>query len=434
MKNRKLLIATILLAGNLAIGAFAQDNIRAMIKDFENRDVIETNIIRNNYPIIKKINRSTTSIKLAYSPDLAQQLEETFYQERETAIHAIEQKKDGKVYMFYRFASSTYSYSRNNELINITETIDAKRQFGVYTFFINVVPDDFRFPLVGFINTAIGSHQSLQVAFVNTTLVDFYGAQAGFVNSTLNDNTGLQAGFVNTTINELTGAQIGFVNNAGFAMQSGTQIGFVNLVRKGIQGAQIGFVNMTGRSIHGSQLGFVNSTGKSVHGCQIGFVNYADTITGVPLGFISIVKKGGYRAIEYSYNEWYPVNVSFKIGVPKFYTIIQGSYNADFDKRFAIGYGVGSQLPLSKRIYFNPEISNMHPISESYNMEIQSLVGNIRYQLSPHLQIAIGPSIAHIYAKSENDFYKPAFYFVKHQIDHKNRLVVGARAALCINF
>jgi hypothetical protein len=405
MKKRNLLIATvIILAGNLALEAFAQENIRAMIKKHENMGMTETEIVRENYPIIKKFNRSTTIIKLMSTPELEQQFKEAFHQDKEKAIHAIEQKKDDKTYMFYRFESSTYSYTRSNGVINLIECIETKHRIGVYTFFINVVPDDFRFPLIGFINTAIGSHQGMQAGFINTTLSDFYGAQFGFINSTLNNNTGLQAGFVNTTINELNGAQLGFVNSAGFSVQKGSQIGFVNLTRKEIKGT------------------------------QIGFLNYADTITGVPIGFLSIVRKGGYKALEVSVNEWYPINLSFKLGVPKLYTIFQGSYNASFEKRFAYGYGFGSLLPLSKRSYFNPELISIQPFSRDNQMQIHSFAGNIRFKISSNLQIAAGPSISHIYLYNGNDLYKPEYNFVNHKINDKNRLVIGARAALSVNF
>ena len=435
MKNRNLLIVIVLLlAGNVTLKSFAQENIRAMIKNCENMEIFEKDIVRNNIPVIKKFNRSTTVIKLTPSPDLERQWEEAFRQDREKVIHAVEQKKDGKVYMFYRFENATYSYTKSNDIINIIENFETRHRIGLYTFFFNVVPGDFRFPLIGFVNTVIGSHQGLQAGFVNTTLSDFYGAQLGFVNSTLNDNTGLQAGFINTTINELTGLQMGFVNSAGFTAQKGSQIGFVNFMRKDIKGMQIGFVNATGGSIRGSQIGFVNATGGSVRGSQIGFVNYADTITGVPIGFLSIVRKGGYRAIEYSVNEWYPVNLSFKIGVPKLYSIVQGSYNADFEKQFAIGYGLGSLIPLSKKLYFNPELVSSHPVSKDQQTHIQSLTGNIRFNILPNIQLAAGPSISHIYSERNDYYYKPEYYFLHHRIDQKNRLVVSTRAALSVSF
>ena len=435
MKNRNLLVAiVILLAGNLITGVYAQENIRAMLKKHENSGETATDIVRKNYPIIKKINRSTTGVKLMSSPDLEQQFEEAFRMDSENAIHAIEQKKDGKTYMFYRFNNSTYSYTKSNDVINIIESIETNHRIGLYTFFVNVVPDDFRFPLAGFLNTTIGSHQGLQAGFINTTLVDFNGAQFGFINSTFNDNNGLQAGFVNTTINEINGLQLGFVNSAGFAPQKGSQAGFVNMMRKDMKGAQFGFINMTVGNLQGSQFGFVNMTGRSVRGSQFGFLNYADTITGVPIGFLSIVRKGGYHAIEVSVNEWYPVNLSFKIGVPKLYSFVQGGYNADFERRFGLGYGVGSLVPLSKNIYFNPEISIIQPVSKDNLTQISSFVLNLRYQIAPHLQLAAGPSLSHVFSDNDSYLYKPKYHIIHHRIDHKNQLVLGFRAALSIIF
>ena len=450
MKKRNLLIATILLlAGNIALKSFAQENIRAMIKNHENMGLVETDIVRKNYPVIKKFNRTTTIIKFMSTPDLEQQFEEAFRLDSENAIHAVEQKKDDKKYMFYRFENSTYSYTKSNDIINIVESSVTNQRIGLYTFFVNIVPDDFRFPLVGFVNTAIGSHQGFQAGFINTTLVDFSGAQLGFVNSTFNDNAGVQVGFVNTAINELTGFQYGFVNSAGFNLKKACQLGYVNIMRKDIKGAQIGFANATGGNVQGSQVGFANATGGnvqggqigflnitkgSVRGSQIGFVNYADTVTGIPFGFLSIVRKGGYRAIEYSVNEWYPVNLSFKIGVPKLYSFVQGSYNNNFEKRFAIGYGLGSLIPLSKKLYLNPELSSMQPVSKNQQMQIQSFAANIRFKLSPHLQIAAGPSISHIWSEKDSYLYQPEYHFLNHSINSKNRLVIAARAALSVNF
>ena len=51
----------------------------------------------------------------------------------------------------------------------------------------------------------------------------------------------------------------------------------------------------------------------TVSGFQLGFVNLVDSVSeGVALGFLSYVKRGGYRAIDVSSNELYPVNIGFK--------------------------------------------------------------------------------------------------------------------------
>ena len=466
MKKTILLTVILLLpAGFFAEAARAQENIRAMMKKCENLAVVEKDITRSKYPLIKTFNRTTTVITVMYDPLLEKELEEAFRRDSEHALQTEEQIRDSRVSSIRcRFESSTYSYSISNSSISIIESLEANRPLGVYSFFINVVQDGFRWPLIGFLNTAVGSHQNLQLGFVNTTLVDFSSAQLGFVNSTFNDFTGLQAGYVNTTLNELAGLQAGFVNSAGFITQKGSQIGFVNLMRKEVKGAQIGYVNMaggnvqgtqigfmnatrkeikgvqagfvnlTGGKVQGSQIGFLNLTGGKILGSQIGFLNYADTVTGVPIGFLTIVKKGGYRAVEFSANEWYPVNLSFKIGVPLLYTFFHGSYNANFEKQYALGYGMGSLLPLSKKFYFNPEIGSMHPVSKEYQTQIQSFAGNFLYKLSPHLQLAAGPSVAHVFSDNDEYTYKPVFHILDHRIDSKNRLVIGFRAAISVNF
>ena len=451
MKKTILLTVILLLpAGFFAEAARAQENIRAMMKKCENLAVVEKDITRSKYPLIKTFNRTTTVITVMYEPLLEKELEEAFLRDSEHALQTEEQIRDSRVSSIRcRFESSTYSYSISNSSISIIESLEANRPLGVYSFFINVVQDGFRWPLIGFLNTAVGSHQNLQLGFVNTTLVDFSSAQLGFVNSTFNDFTGLQAGFVNTTLNELTGLQAGFVNSAGFITQKGSQIGFVNLMRKEVKGAQLGFVNMAGGNVQGSQLGFVNAarkeisgvqagflnlTGGKIQGCQFGFVNYADSVTGLPIGFLTIVKKGGYRAVEVSASEWYPVNLSFKIGVPLLYTFFHGSYNANFEKQYALGYGMGSLLPLSKKLYFNPEIGSMYPVSKEPQTQIQSFVGNFRYKLTPHLQLAAGPSVAHVFSDNDEYTYKPVFHILDHRFDSKNRLVIGFRAAISVNF
>jgi hypothetical protein len=107
----------------------------------------------------------------------------------------------------------------------------------IYTGIVNIVPDQFNFPLIGFINLANGSHNS-------------------------------------------------------------SHIGFINVNEKDFTGVQVSFVNTVGGEVKGTQVGFVNTT-SSIKGLQLGFVNVTDTLDkGIPLGFVSIVKEGGYRALE----------------------------------------------------------------------------------------------------------------------------------------
>lgn len=304
-----------------------------------------------------------------------------------------------------------------NALHAQNDSIKTKQQVVIYSFFYNMVPNRFNFPLIGFVNMAMGNHQGLQLGFINTNLENFNGAQVGFVNTTLQDVNGVQYGFVNTTQNKISGGQIGFVNTV-----------------KEANGFQVGFVNTT-LETKGFQAGFVNISKERIKGSQIGFINYADTITGVPIGFISIVKKGGYKAIEISANEYYPVNLSFKIGVPKLYSFLQFGYNSGFDQNFAFGAGLGSLVPIGKNLYFNPEIGTSNPISsKDYFHQFLSFTGNFRYNLCSHLQIAIGSSITWEHSDKEGKLFDPVYSIINHKINDKNRLVVGARAALSFDF
>jgi hypothetical protein len=146
------------------------------------------------------------------------------------------------------------------------------------------------------------------------------------------------------------------------------------------------------------------------------------------------VRKGGYRAITLSVNEFYPVNLSFKIGVPKLYTFIQVGYNPNLDKRLATGGGFGTLLPISKSLYFNPEISSLTPLNYDHGMQISSLACNLSYQITPFLQISAGPSVTHAYFGKAETQFKPAYHFIDHKINDKNRLILSARAAIGITF
>lgn len=78
-----------------------------------------------------------------------------------------------------------------------TESIDNNSEYALYSLFINVVPNNFNFPLVGFINIAQGNHNYPQIGFVNATLGSYKTAQVGFVNTNFKTTQGVQVGFVN---------------------------------------------------------------------------------------------------------------------------------------------------------------------------------------------------------------------------------------------
>lgn len=327
------------------------------------------------------------------------------------------------------------------------DSIQSKKGTTVYSVAVNIVPDQFNIPLIGFVNLAFGSHNSAHIGFVNWNENDFTGAQISFINTVGGSVNGTQLGFINTCADSLYGAQIGFINTVakcsdgaqiGFVntcadSMKGIQFSFINTVSKSIDGAQIGFVNTTGSYTNGTQIGFVNTTGRRVKGFQLGFVNFADTIEkGIPIGFLSVVKKGGYRAVEFSVTEMYPVNLSYKIGVKGFYTSFIASYNPNLDRNFALGFGIGSIIPLNKTIYFNPEIQSQNSIISEDQM-ILSLATNFGFCVSPKFHLSVGPSVVWNYT-NENNLNKPFFSIFKNEINKSNNLIVGLRLAMRYNF
>jgi len=323
-----------------------------------------------------------------------------------------------------------------------------KNDFILYSFIVNKVPDGCNIPMIGFVNIANGNHKSADIGFINYVNKDFTGAQVsfintvggnckgaqiGFVNTTVKDNVGPQVGFINTTMKEFSGAQVGFVNST-FKKATNIQVGFVNTCADSLKGAQIGFVNTSLKKTNAPQVGFIN-TATRLKGFQLGFVNLADTIEcGFPVGFLSIVKKGGYHAIELSVSEMYPINLSYKIGVSKLYTSFVFSYNPANEKQVAIGAGLGSLLPIGKKISFNPEFLSQTLFFDDFE-QISSFTANIGYSLNSHFTLFAGPSVVWQYGLHDpKDLNKPFFAFVKEQLSNKGNLISGARFSVRYKF
>jgi hypothetical protein len=271
----------------------------------------------------------------------------------------------------------------------------------LYTVFVNIVNEQFRFPLIGFVNIAGGNHSLPQIGFINWNQNNFSTLQLGFINAVGGDMAGLQTGFVNTTAGRMSGVQLGFVN---------TTVNEFN-------GAQIAFANIT----------------KRLNGLQLGFINYSDSIEkGIPVGFLSIVRNGGYKAIELGVSEISPFNLSFKIGVEKWYTSFVVSYNPFKDgirDQFVLGAGFGSIITLDKTFFLNPEILSQNPINGSGDFQhYLSFIPYVGYNVIPNLSIVAGPSV--IWSHADKEMRSPFYSIMQYSINDHNELHLGARMAL----
>lgn len=225
--------------------------------------------------------------------------------------------------------------------------------------------------LGGFGNIIMQDAQFLQMAgFFNFVGGHFTGAQgAGFLNIVDESMNGVQgAGFLNIAGNPVQGVQgAGFMNVASRDMQGLQGAGFMNLASGDVRGAQgAGFMNIAGEDVTGAQLaGFMN-IGGAVHGLQAaGFINIArqlngltlapiniiDSVrSGVPIGALSIVKKGGYFRGALWAGETMTATAAIKTGLTRFYNIFGFGMHTHSDNRiYGPMYGIGARIGLGEK-------------------------------------------------------------------------------------
>jgi len=298
----------------------------------------------------------------------------------------------------------------------------------IYTIGYNEVPARCNLPLIGFVNMAHGDQKSIHVGLINTNTGNLSGAQIGLVNTVGDKMDGIQVALVNTTGDDQRGLQVSLINTVGDNVQ-GFQVGLINTVGDNVQGLQVSLINTIGGKMQGSQIGLINTVEK-LEGLQVGLINMVGTVThGVPIGLLSFVRHGGYQAFELSFNEMYPYNASYKIGMDKFYTFPMVSYNPNLVDPWAIGFGAGSVVPMNEEVFFNPELSTQTILSKDYQ-QITSLVLNFGHTFTENIDFLAGPSI--VWNKTTaND---PLFSLHSWDIDRTSRIHVGLRAALRYRF
>jgi hypothetical protein len=220
------------------------------------------------------------------------------------------------------------------------------------------------FQLAGFGNIVGGNVSGAQIAgFGNINGGNTQGIQfAGFTNISAGKFIGSQfAGFANLTGDSVEGAQFaGFANINGGVVKGAQFSGFMNLASKGFQGGQFaGFINMAAKESRGIQMsGFMNVAGK-LKGSQIGLFNFADTLSGVPVGLLSLVNKG-YHKLEFSYDDMGYGHLSFRSGVNKFYNIISAGAYTDLNTdtvNWTFGYGIGTAPRLADWLHLNIDLT-----------------------------------------------------------------------------
>ncbi|MFT4971726.1 MAG: hypothetical protein ACI9XO_000462 [Paraglaciecola sp.] len=269
-----------------------------------------------------------------------------------------------------------------------------------------------------FINQVENNVEGMQIAGLgNSVGNDVTGMQiAGLYNHNSGKTTGIQmaslfnfsstgdagqfAGVANVVENDFKGMQASiFFNKSGKQSNSVQASGLIN-VTEGTTKMQIGGLINKAKNVTGGQISGLMNIAENVKGFQFAFINVSDTVSGVPIGLINIVKQGGYNRFEISGGEMLHFNAQLKLGSPKFYNVFHvGTRLPEVAKYvWGLGYGVGVRIKKTEKHSMNYEamaiqINENEPWTNQLNM-----IGRIRFLASWKLgesrkELFIGPTI-----------------------------------------
>ena len=255
-------------------------------------------------------------------------------------------------------------------------------------------------PLSLSFNLLAGANKSVEGmemgGFVNILSEDMTGIQtSGIVNIVGDDFQGVQAaGLFNRVQGTASGVQAaGLMNVAGGgSLLQGA--GFMNIARGDVHGQAAGLVNVA-RNVRGAQVAGLVNVAQYVQGTQIGLFNFADSVGGLPIGLMTIVRKRGYHSLELAGEDAIDYNLNLRLGVRAFYNILHAGLDEQ-GETWSLGYGIGTSIFITRRNYLQFEVlSRQINEGETWTDEL-NLLSQLRmtydFALGRNFRFAIGPS------------------------------------------
>lgn len=203
----------------------------------------------------------------------------------------------------------------------------------------------------GISNLVQGSVKGAQVSGISSILKrDLIGAQVSGINSVIRGGFyGVQfSGICNFVHHKSVGLQVGGIYNMTRDSILGGQIGGISNVSGGVSFFQIGGISNYAGTNNGVQIGGIFNHARQNNGLQVGLINTSRNSKGISLGLINFVKEG-YHKTEISANEYFPVNLTFKSGIKRFYNTYDFSVRFGDVKTYAAGLGFGSYFDLHSK-------------------------------------------------------------------------------------
>jgi hypothetical protein len=213
--------------------------------------------------------------------------------------------------------------------------------------------------VAGLHNHVLDSLRGVQASGISNVLKSsFSGVQAaGILNHAKGKGKGVQAaGIGNIEEDSILGWQAAGIFDYAKDVKGVQTAGIGNIVTGSVQGVQMaGIGNIVRDTVQGVQAAGIFNYAKRLEGVQIGLVNIADTSDGYSIGLFNFVKKG-YRQISIYNDEVLDVNVAFKSGNHKLYTILTGGMSLNNnEKAYGFGVGLGHTFVLNKRMTIQAE-------------------------------------------------------------------------------
>jgi hypothetical protein len=283
------------------------------------------------------------------------------------------------------------------------------------------------FQASGGFNFAMGSFTGVQLSGGSNFLLDtlrgiqlaggsnlirgrVYGGQiASGINIVTTDLDGFQiAGGMNFTNGMMNELQVsGGLNCAG--KTKGVQIsGGGNFTGDSLTGLQVAGGFNFARHTNGTQIAVLNIT-QELKGFQCGVLNIADTCNGgIPVGVISIVKKGMHQ-LEISSNENAFLNIAFRTGVPEFHSILIAGFDPQ-STAWTFGYGVGHDFRLGNKFNINLDAYAQHYNTYSFAAYTSEWIkADLLFEWRPakYFGIAAGPVFNYFLTGAPQDELQP---------------------------
>ena len=267
------------------------------------------------------------------------------------------------------------------------------------------------FELGGLVNVNNGRVDGCQLAGIaNITTGSSNGViMSGIANVVADSSRGIFIAGISNVFSKggFNGAQLAGISNLTNGNVDGLQIaGIANINYGDLKGVQLsGMLNAVHGNVVGSQVGFINYA-KNLNGFQLGFINVAgESEKALPFGFLSFVKNG-YHAFDFSANESIYGNVSFKLGVDRFYNIFKIGFSSfKGESTLVAGYGIGTLVRFTDHHKLAIELSANNGIRSfndyGYTDILSRLDLNYNYVFGKHLSVFAGPSFNVYYSEQE---------------------------------